>query len=277
MKNKLKIFTIVVLIISIGHSIVKADEKKVVSIGMPADESVIISEVQEGGVETYLNNAGFKMDLEVGGDALISCEAVAEGSIDLNFRIHEDFMQQFNNDRNADLVRVGDYLYEQVTGLYSHKINDISEFKNGDIITIQNDPVNRDRALKILHDSGLITLDPNIPEGSPASLANIVKNDLNLEFYEVPAQTLVASMEDTTAAILRGTIIKQAGFRGEDALAFYERKDVEKYAMILVAKKGNENTEWAKAVHEGLKSKETREKIDEVTGGTWIPLFDVED
>lgn len=222
-------------------------------------------------VEKALNEKGYKMELVVTDGAIPNDEGILDGSIDINFVQHEAFMNNFNKDRNGDLVRSGDPLYEQYVGLYSSKYEKLEDLPDGAKIAMQNDAANIERALKTLEQAGLIEIDPNLEEGIQASILDITSNPKKLEFVELGGGTLVNALEDVDAAVYRGRAAHEAGFTVEDALFQYEADDLIANAMILATKSGNEDAEWAKIIHEALESQESANLIYEVTGGTWIP------
>lgn len=251
-----------------GKAANDAGDKKVIKLGT----TPLIDQICEGAKKT-VEDAGYELEIVVISDPVQLNEALQDGSVDLSFYMHEIYMQKFNEAHNANLVKVGEKLYTQVVGLFSKEYKTLDEIKEGDLITIQNDPTNRDRALKLLADCDLIVLDPDIEKDTPYGLADIVENPKNLEFIEVAGQSLVKSLEDTNAAILTGMNAAKAGFFADDALAVYNREDKDKYSLILAAKEGNEKTDWALAVYKGLQTETAMDLVKEVTHGAWSPLF----
>lgn len=233
----------------------------------------MIDQMVEEGIP-ILNEKGYEIELIVIGDPVQLNEALNDGGVDLNFQQHEIYMEQFNENRSATLSKVGDKLYSQVIGLYSTKYNSLDEIKPGDMVTIQNDPTNRDRALKLLSDSGLIELDENAGQDEPYSLLDITDNPLDLEFVEVSGEALIKSLQDTAVGIVTGLNAAKGGFFVEDALAIYDIEDKDKYALILVAANEEDaNSKWALDAYEALKSEEVQEKVEEVSHGAWKPIF----
>lgn len=259
----------------------KTEEEQTEEKKEPSKEKIVIgtkpafAEALES-IFPELEARGYKAELKLINDTVQLNEAVEDGSVDVNFFQHDTFMNQFNDSRDAHLARVEEPLYEQVVGLYSRKYNSIDELPEGSTVAIQNDAVNRDRALKMLSDQDLLSLDPEAgKDGSVYNITDIVENPKNINFKEVAGETLVRALDDADAAILQGLYAKQADFSPEDALAQYDREDNINYAIVLVAKEGNETLDWAKAVHECLQTKAAVDKIAETTNGCWIPLFEI--
>lgn len=247
---------------------------KVIKIGVSAQGD----EMVQGAVDA-LKEIGYTLEPVLIEDVLQSNEAIMDDSIQLNFSQHEAYMQQFNEGRNGELTKVGDYLYDQIVGLFSKSVKSIEEIEDGATIAIQDDPSNQARSLRLLADAGLITLADDLPEGEQPSLIDIVENPKNLKFTEVAGHNLAKALDDPeiAAGVLRGRAIPAAGLTADDALYVSDRDERESAAIVLVTKKGNEETDWALAAYEGLKSKKSRDAIKEITGGTWVPLFDFDD
>ena len=87
-------------------------------------------------------------------------------------------------------------------GLYSNKIKDVSEIKDGDIIAIPNDATNGGRALKLLESAGLIKVDPEA--GYTPTKKDITENPLNLDIKEVEAANTASLLPDVAAAVING-------------------------------------------------------------------------
>lgn len=75
---------------------------------------------------------------------------------------------------------------------YSKKIKNLDELKEGDMISLPNDPSNGARALRILEANGLIKLQENV---ELPSVQNIIENPKNLKFKEMDAPQLARELE----------------------------------------------------------------------------------
>lgn len=243
-----------------------SSEKTEISIGVnPLREPIIEA------ATPLLEELGYEVELVVIADPIQLNEAVEEKTVDINFQQHEDYMNQFNENRSGHLVKVGDKLYTQLVGLFSQEYSSIDELQDGDQITIQNDPTNQDRALKLLEDEGLLTLDSEASE--PYTVLDIEENPLNLSFDEVSGEILVQSFQDTAAGVFNGMNIAKAEQHAEDALATYTRDDKDRYALILATHEDNAESQWTKSVYEVFQSQEVQDAVEEVSNGTWQPIF----
>lgn len=248
----------------------RVEDKKTITVGVNPLRDQIFEAVRP-----YFKKAGYQLDIKVVADPAQLNEATNDGRIDINFQQHEIYLKQFNKNRQGDLVVVGDKLYNQAVGLFSKKYHDLKDIPNGGVITLQNDPTNRDRGLKVLVDAGLVSVPKDKLKGdAPLTLLDITDNPKNLKFVEVSGENLVKSLQDTDGAVLNGFNIAKAGLKAKDALALYKRKDNEKYAIILATKKGNEKQKWVKVVEDSLKTKEAVKTVDKISNGAVTPLFE---
>lgn len=286
MRKSMKIFSAILLfslvalvLTGCGANNDSSDEVEQSSSTASSKESIVIGttatiESISQEVASILNDEGYDVQVEVFQDAMATNEALDEGKIDLNYIQHEIYMESFNESRGAELVKVGDALYNQQVGIFSETYSSIDEIENGALIAIDNNPVNMDRAIKVLADAGLISYDESIEEnGQALSVFDITENPKNLEFKEVSGSALVKTMEDTDAAMFSGQMAASAGYGPEDALALYERDDLSQYGMILATKSGNETMDWAQATYEAYKSQPVQDVIAEEINGMWTPNF----
>ncbi len=86
-------------------------------------------------------------------------DALNSGDIDLNAFQHHAFLENEIANYGYDITAIGD-TYVVAMNVYSDKINDLSELKDGDKIAIPNDATNEGRALKLLESAGILELDP---------------------------------------------------------------------------------------------------------------------
>ena len=119
-------------------------------------------------------------------------------------------------------------------------------------IAVPNDTTNEARALLLLAANGVIKLDENA--GITATVADIIDNPLNIEFYEVEAANVPNVRIDVDYAIINNNYALDAGFSpAKDSLLMENAESP--YVNVLTVKEGNENTDAAKALSAALSSK----------------------
>ena len=113
--------------------------------------------------------------------------ALGDGSIDVNFFQHVPYLNAFQKDRPLGLV-AGAKVHVEPIGVYSKRVKNLKDLKNGATVAIPNDPSNSGRALKLLESAGLIRLKPSA--GISATVRDITTNLKNLKFRELEAAQL---------------------------------------------------------------------------------------
>lgn len=214
------------------------------------------------------------VDLEVVeySDYVIPNTAVEEGEDQANYFQHTPYLDTFNAENGTHLVSVAKIHYEPF-GLYSQTVKNISDLPNGAKIAIPNDGSNEARALYLLEEQGLITL--NHDAGFQATVLDITSNPKNLQFEEVAAELVARTLDDVDGAIVNGNYALAAGLKIEDAIATEsaESEAAQTYANILVVEQGHENDEAVQALVKALTSDAAREFINETYHGAVVPLF----
>lgn len=214
------------------------------------------------------------IDLEIVeySDYVIPNTAVEEGEDQANYFQHTPYLDTFNAENGTHLVSVAKIHYEPF-GLYSQTVKNISDLPDGAKIAIPNDGSNEARALYLLEEQGLITL--NHEAGFQATVLDITSNPKNLQFEEVAAELVARTLDDVDGAIVNGNYALAAGLKIEDAIATEsaESEAAQTYANILVVEQGHENDEAIQALVKALTSDTARDFINETYHGAVVPLF----
>jgi len=152
---------------------------------------------------------GIEIELIEFSDYTLPNQALANKEIDINSFQHIAFLTQFNKENNVDLVPIGATVIAPM-GIYSEKVKDVSEIKEGDKIAIPDDPSNQARALRLLASAGLITLADDF--GLFGDPSKIVENPKKLEILPIVAQQTPRVLPDVAASVINNGIAGQAGF-----------------------------------------------------------------
>lgn len=201
-------------------------------------------------------------------------QALADGEIDLNAFQHYAYLNNEIADKGLDLTVIGETIIAPL-GLYSDKISDVSELKEGDKIAIPSDATNGGRALKVLEAAGVIKVDPKA--GYTPVLSDITDNPLNLEFIEVEAANTPSLLPDVAAAIINGGHAVDNGlFPEEDAiyLETVQEGSDNPYINIVVARTADKDNEIYKRVVEEYRTEAVAKVIEEVYKGAYIPTWE---
>lgn len=197
-------------------------------------------------------------------------EVVESGDIDANYFQHINYLNSYNEEKGTHLVNAGEIHYEPM-GIYPGKESDLSAISDGAEIAVPNDTTNEARALLLLQEQGLITLDPEA--GITATVLDIIDNPHNLEIVELAAEQVARTLPDVAFGVVNGNYALQAGLSTADAVAQETESSeaIQQYVNVIAVKEGNENNEGIQALVEVLKSDEIKNFIKENYQGSVVP------
>lgn len=197
-------------------------------------------------------------------------EVVESGDIDANYFQHINYLNSYNEEKGTHLVNAGEIHYEPM-GIYPGKESDLSAISDGAEIAVPNDTTNEARALLLLQEQGLITLDPEA--GITATVLDITENPHNIKIVELAAEQVARTLPDVAFGVVNGNYALQAGLSTEDAVAQETESSeaIQQYVNVIAVKEGNENNEGIKALVEVLKSDEIKNFINENYQGSVVP------
>ena len=233
----------------------------------PAPHAEILEVVKE-----LLAEEGITLEIAQYNDYVQPNNAVEDGSLDANYFQHITYMNDFNEQYGTHLVSAAEVHYEPMA-LYAGKVTSLDELPDGALIGVPNDATNEARALLVLQQEGLITLDENA--GITATINDIVDNPKNLEFSEMEAAQLPLRLADLDMAVINGNYAIDAGLSMADALAI-ESADGDAataYVNVLAVKEGRESDPAIQALAEALCSQEVKDFIDENYAGAVVAVF----
>ena len=197
-------------------------------------------------------------------------EAVLNDEADASFAQHEPFMEVFNEERNGDLVAIQP-IYNAVVGFYAPEYESIEDIEDGAEVAIPSDMTNEARALHILDAQGLI----DVPDETFVTVDDITENDKNLNFIHVDLLNLNASYQDGVDLVFNyPTYISEIGLTPEEAL-FLEEDDSNRFALQIVTREGNANSEKIQALKAAFTSQEVYDYLEELAAsGHLEPAFE---
>ncbi|MET3697752.1 D-methionine transport system substrate-binding protein [Bacillus oleivorans] len=214
---------------------------------------------------------GIEIELVEFADYTLPNNALAQGEVDLNAFQHFAFLAQYVNESGEELVPIGSTVFAPM-GIYSEKIKDVSEIKEGDKIAIPDDPSNQARALRLLETAGLITLTDDFGLfGDPSKIAG---NPLNLEIVPMQAQQTPRVLPDVAASVINNGVAGQAGFSPADDPIFKESADDENvvpYVNLIAAKAEDKDNETYKRIVELYHEADIEQAIlEDTNGGSYL-------
>lgn len=246
----------------------KSGKEMTVKLGVVGSDTDVWDNVQK-----RLKDEGINLEYVKFTDYSQPNVALDSGDIDLNSFQHQIFLDNFNQEHGTDLVSIGNTVNAPL-GIYSEKIKDVKELKDGDTISIPNDVTNGGRALLLLQTAGLIKVDP-AKKQSP-TVSDITENKLNLKIEELDASQTPRSLQDVAAAIINSGVAVDAGYHPTKDAIFLEPVDEtsKPYVNIIVARKEDEDNETYQKIVDAYQTEDTKKVIEETSKGSSIPAWD---
>ena len=241
-----------------------ADSKKEIKIGATAGPHAEVVEA----VAKEAQKQGLNVKLVEFTDYITPDKALASGDIELNSYQHKPFLDNFNKQNNSDLVPIGKTILMRM-GVYSDKVKDVKDIKEGGIVAIPNDPTNGGRGLVLLEKAGLIKLKDGV--GFKATIADIAENPKNLQFKELEAAQLPRSLADVDAAAITMNYVMSAGLDVKKQGIFLESKDEPLAVMVLAARNKDKEDQTYKKIADIFRSEAVKQFIADKYKGTIVP------
>ena len=113
--------------------------------------------------EAVQENLGDKVQVELVTmtDPVQANQALVSGEVDLAAFQHYATLAQYNEDNGTEITPITETFISPMN-ILSNQIDSIDDLKEGNTILIPESPTNRGRALKVLEDASLITIDAGV-------------------------------------------------------------------------------------------------------------------
>ena len=245
-----------------------ADDKTITVGASPTPHAEILNAAKD-----VLAEAGWTLEVVEFTDYVTPNTALVEGDLDANYFQHIPYLNNFNEENNADLVSAIEMHYEPF-GIYPGRTATLEELADGATIAVPNDGSNETRALLLLQDAGLITLADGIDPTSDATIMDIVENPKNLKIQEIAAEQLPRSLQDVDMAVINGNYALQADLNAnEDSLITENPEYAQVYVNTVACRSGEESSEKIQALTEALQSDTVKQFIEDTYQGAVMPTF----
>lgn len=212
--------------------------------------------------------------------AVLGNQALAAGDVDLSAQQHYAFLNGEIQEKNYDFTVIGE-TYISPFNIYSNKIKDVSELKDGDKFLIPNDPTNGGRALIVMEQAGIITIDPakNDPaNGVYPAEEDITANPKNIEIVPSDRNIIMNSLDDAAAGIANANAVVDFGKSVDDDSIFKldpdPKLDVNKpWINVIVARTEDKDSETYKKIVEAYHQDNVRDLMNNESKGAEIPTW----
>lgn len=200
-------------------------------------------------------------------------DALSNGDIELNAFQHHAFLENEIANYGYDITAIGD-TYIVAMNIYSDKIDDLSQLKDGDKVAIPNDATNGGRAIKLLESAGILTVDP--AAGASPTISDITSYNTQVEFVEVDANLVYSTLPDVTIAVINGNYALDSGLTADEAL-FKETEytDNRYFGLIAARTEDAENPVYQRIV-EAYQSQYTIDIFNDQFAGFFVPAWNLD-
>lgn len=243
-------------------------EKKVVKLGINGDENVIWENVRD-----QLAKENIELKFINFADYIRPNLALQDKEIDINAFQTEIYFDNFKKEHKLSIVNLG-YTVLAPMGIYSKKLTDLSQLKDEAVVAIPNDSSNGGRALLLLQDVGLISV--NKDAGAFPKVKDIIENPKNIKIVELVATQIPRSIEDVDIAAINNGVAVQAGYSPLVDSIFIEdfkNERLKPYFNIIASRDDNQNKPEIKRVLEVYQTAENKKIIDDYYKGSSIAVF----
>ncbi|PXW88493.1 D-methionine transport system substrate-binding protein [Streptohalobacillus salinus] len=199
-----------------------------------------------------LEEKGYDVKMEVFSQNMQLNPAMQEGSIDASVFQSTAYMEGINEELGMEMTPIA-YVPGAPQSLHSAKHDSLDAVEDGTTVALPNDPVNQERAVRILEDLGWVKV------ASDAGTTDFNLNSVEPDQYDIafevldPAQILVA-LEDVDFGVINGNYIADAGMKITDALKI-EDTPLE-HRIIVTTLAEDAESEWAEDLTAAYESAE---------------------
>ncbi|MCM2390459.1 MetQ/NlpA family ABC transporter substrate-binding protein [Streptomyces albipurpureus] len=274
MRNTTKITTTVLAVgaLTLGLSACGSDSESQASDGklVVAASSVPHAQILGFVKDKLAAKEDLKLEVKEFSDYVTPNTATQSGEVGANYFQHKPYLDDFNKKNDTTIVPVVTVHLEPL-GLYSNKVQKITDLKEGATVALPNDTTNEARALKLLDENGLIKLKAGA--GNDATPKDIAENPKKIQFKELEAAQVPRSLDDVDAAVINGNYAVQAKLSPKDDALVLEAAEGNPYGNFLAVKEGKEKDPQVVKLAKLLNSPEVKKFIEDEYDGSVIPAF----
>lgn len=162
------------------------------------------------------------------------------GDIDANFFQHQPFLD--NAKKETDFkIKAFDVGAATHVGLYSKKYKSFAELPDQAKVVIPNDPVNQGRALQLLQQAELISLQQ--PDNFLSSLKDIATNPKKLQFIEVEGPQTARAIDEADLAFGYPHYLRLAKTADPESALLFDSNTDKRFAILFAVREDYEDVD----------------------------------
>lgn len=237
----------------------KKDDSKTVTVGVASNETKVWDKVAE-----LAKKDGITVKVKQFSDYNVPNKALNDGDIEMNAFQHFAFLDQYEKaNKGTKITPIRTTVFAPL-GIYSKKIKDIKDLKDGAKVIIPNDVSNQARALKLLEKAGYIKLSKDF--GLKGGIKDIEENKKNLDIKAVDAQQTARALDDVDISVINNGVATKAGLDAKKDPIYLEKDDTkasQPYINIIAVNSKNKDDKTLKKVAALYHSKEAQKALKE--------------
>lgn len=243
-------------------------DKTVLTVGAsPTPHAEILEQVKP-----ILEKEGIDLEIKKFDDYILPNKALADGEIDANYFQHIPYFNLQVKENGYDFANAGGIHIEPM-GLYSQRIDDIKDLKDGATIITSNSESDWGRIITILQDADLVTVKDGV-DLETATFEDIDKNPKNLKFvHDINPELLATTYQNDEADLvaINANFAYNAGLNPVEDSVLLE-SDNSPYVNIIAVRSEDKDNEAIQKLVDALHSKEVQDWILEKWDGSVKPV-----
>lgn len=242
-------------------------EPVTVKVGLTGTDSKVWNYIKEEAAKENINIELYYFDAYNLPNA-----ALNDGELDLNAFQHHFYLNKEVEELGYEIEAIADTVVAPL-GIYSKQITDIAEVSDGATVVIPDDATNGGRALILLQQAGLITVDPEA--GKLPTIKDILENPKNLKITELAATNIPPALDEVQIAVINSGVAVTAGYiPSQDAIVLEDYQNTGNiYVNVIAARTADKDRPEFKKIIEIYHTDETKKVIEEDTKGSSIPVW----
>ena len=238
-----------------------------IKVGIVGSESEVWEHIRE-----EVKKDGIDLELVFFSDYNQPNRALEEGENDLNSFQHYAFFNKSLEEQGFKLEAIGETVIAPM-GIYSDKLENLEEVKQGSKVAIPSDVSNGGRALVLLDTAGLLKI-RDTGDLLP-SVKDIEENKLGLEIIEMDAALIPNVLGDVALGVINSGIASDAGKLPSEDSIFLEPVDEKskQYINIIAARKDEKDDERYKKIVKAYQTKEVEDILDKLNKGSQVVVW----
>lgn len=204
----------------------------------------------EKGVRPILEAQGYDIDVRILAQNMQINPSLKDGSLDVAGHQSEAYMLKMNDELGMNMVKLADTA-SAPQSLRSNKHRSLDDVRPGMTVAIPNDPVNAERAARLLEDIGWVKVtNDDVTRFS----ANDIESLNGIKILELdPAQGL-RILDEVDYGVINGNYVASAGLKISDALVIEKTPD--EHVVMVSIRAEDIDKPWAQALKNAYESPE---------------------